>query len=679
VESSLRLASHPSPPRRAPSKKLTPISAFLIGNEMHSHEESCYCKQSTYEFLIGNENRFPRALPKLHFRSKKQAKCEPVNRPHPRREIRPNSLNRANKKLVIDSRGGGRHNEFYLPDRGGITRALGTRPKYVFVTGGVVSSLGKGVAAASMGCLLESRGLKVTLQKCDPYLNVDPGTMSPYQHGEVYVTDDGAETDLDLGHYERFTNAKLTRDHNWTTGRIYESILAKERRGDYLGKTVQVIPHVTDEIKAAFRKVADDVDVVIVEIGGTVGDIESLPFLEAIRQMRLELGPENAVYVHLTLVPFIATAGEHKTKPTQHSVKELLSIGIQPDILLCRSDVPLAPELKKKIALFCNVPAESVISAPDVKNIYEVPMSLVSEGLDEQIIRLLHLQAGPRDMSRWLGMLEKIEHPEGEVRIGVVGKYVQLEDAYKSLREALMHGGLPHRVRTVIEWVESEEIESREEAEKRLRHVDGILVPGGFGKRGIEGMVLAIQYARERKVPYFGICLGMQCATIEFARHVAGLEGANSTEFDPQPAHRVIYKLRELLGVEEMGGTMRLGAWPCKLEPGSFAARAYGATEISERHRHRYEFNREYEAPLTKAGLRFSGKTPDGVYVEIVEVPDHPWFLGCQFHPEFKSKPLAPHPLFAAFIGAAAENRRHRAASKSASATTARVPAASSD
>ncbi|HEV2340992.1 MAG TPA: CTP synthase [Candidatus Acidoferrales bacterium] len=557
---------------------------------------------------------------------------------------------------------------------------MGTRPKYVFVTGGVVSSLGKGVAAASMGCLLESRGLKVTLQKCDPYLNVDPGTMSPYQHGEVYVTDDGAETDLDLGHYERFTNAKLTRDHNWTTGRIYESILAKERRGDYLGKTVQVIPHVTDEIKAAFRKVADDVDIVIVEIGGTVGDIESLPFLEAIRQMRLELGPENAIYVHLTLVPFIATAGEHKTKPTQHSVKELLSIGIQPDILLCRSDVPLTEDLKKKIALFCNVPAASVISAPDVKNIYEVPMSLVSEGLDEQIIRLLHLQAGPRDMSPWLGMLEKIEHPEGEVRIGVVGKYVQLEDAYKSLREALMHGGLPHRARTVIEWVESEEIESLEDAEKRLRHVDGILVPGGFGKRGIEGMVFAIQYAREKKVPFFGICLGMQCATIEYARHVAGMEGANSTEFDPQPAHRVIYKLRELLGVEEMGGTMRLGAWPCKLEPGSAAARAYGATEISERHRHRYEFNREYEAPLTKAGLRFSGKTPDGVYVEIVEIPEHPWFLGCQFHPEFKSKPLAPHPLFAAFIGAAAESRKKRgAAAKSAGASSARVPTASTD
>lgn len=551
-----------------------------------------------------------------------------------------------------------------------------TRPKYVFVTGGVVSSLGKGVAAASMGCLLESRGLKVTLQKCDPYLNVDPGTMSPYQHGEVYVTDDGAETDLDLGHYERFTNAKLTRDHNWTTGRIYESILAKERRGDYLGKTVQVIPHVTDEIKSAFRKVADDVDVVIVEIGGTVGDIESLPFLEAIRQMRLELGPENAIYVHLTLVPFLPTAGEHKTKPTQHSVKELLSIGIQPDILLCRSDHPIAPELKSKIALFCNVNQSSVISAPDVKNIYEVPMSLAAEGFDERILELLHLQAKPRDMSRWVGMLERLEHPEGEVRIGVVGKYVQLEDAYKSLREALVHGGLPHRARTVIEWIESGEIESLEMAEQRLRHVDGILIPGGFGKRGIEGMIYAIQYARERKVPFFGICLGMQCATIEYARHVAGLAHANSTEFDAQTPYRVIYKLRELLGVDEMGGTMRLGAWPCKLQEGSFAARAYGATEISERHRHRYEFNRDYEASLTAAGFKISGKTPDGVYVEIVEAPDHPWFLGCQFHPEFKSKPLAPHPLFAAFIGASVEHRRRRA-SKAASA--AHVPAASAD
>jgi CTP synthase len=551
---------------------------------------------------------------------------------------------------------------------------LVTRPKYVFVTGGVVSSLGKGVAAASMGCLLESRGLKVTLQKCDPYLNVDPGTMSPYQHGEVYVTDDGAETDLDLGHYERFTNAKLTRDHNWTTGRIYESILAKERRGDYLGKTVQVIPHVTDEIKSAFRKVADDVDVVIVEIGGTVGDIESLPFLEAIRQMRLELGPENVIYVHLTLVPYIPTAGEHKTKPTQHSVKELLSIGIQPDILLCRSDHPIAAELKSKIALFCNVPASSVISAPDVKNIYEVPMSLAAEGFDEQILKLLHLEALPRDMSRWVGMLERLEHPENEVRIGVVGKYVSLEDAYKSLREALVHGGLPHRARTVIEWIESGDIESPEMAEQRLRHVDGILVPGGFGKRGIEGMVYAIQYARERKIPFFGICLGMQCATIEYARHCAGLSQANSTEFDAQTPYRVIYKLRELLGVDEMGGTMRLGAWPCKLEEGSFAARAYGATEISERHRHRYEFNRDYEAQLKAAGFKITGKTPDGVYVEIIEAPDHPWFLGCQFHPEFKSKPLAPHPLFAAFIGAAAENRRKRAPARAA-----HVPATSAD
>lgn len=553
---------------------------------------------------------------------------------------------------------------------------MGTRPKYVFVTGGVVSSLGKGVAAASMGCLLESRGLKVTLQKCDPYLNVDPGTMSPYQHGEVYVTDDGAETDLDLGHYERFTNAKLTRDHNWTTGRIYESILTKERRGDYLGKTVQVIPHVTDEIKAAFRKVADDVDVVIVEIGGTVGDIESLPFLEAIRQMRLELGPENAIYVHLTLVPYLPTSGEHKTKPTQHSVKELLSIGIQPDILLCRSDHPVAPDLKAKIALFCNVPASNVISAPDVKNIYEVPMSLAAEGFDEQILKLLHLEAAPRDMSRWVGMLERLEHPEGEVRIGVVGKYVQLEDAYKSLREALVHGGLPHRSKVVIEWIESGEIESLEMAEQRLRHVDGILVPGGFGKRGIEGMVYAIQYARERKVPFFGICLGMQCATIEYARHAAGLAKANSTEFDAQTPYRVIYKLRELLGVDEMGGTMRLGAWPCKLEESSFAARAYGAAEISERHRHRYEFNRDYEAALKEAGFKITGKTPDGVYVEIVEAPDHPWFLGCQFHPEFKSKPLVPHPLFAAFIGAAAENRKKRS---SAPQRAAHVPAASAD
>jgi CTP synthase len=543
--------------------------------------------------------------------------------------------------------------------------------KYIFVTGGVVSSLGKGVAAASIGCLLESRGLRVTLQKCDPYLNVDPGTMSPYQHGEVYVTDDGAETDLDLGHYERFTSAKLTRDNNWTTGRIYETILSKERRGDFLGKTVQVIPHVTDEIKGAFRKVAHDVDVVIVEIGGTVGDIESLPFLEAIRQMRLELGPENAIFVHVTLVPFIATAGELKTKPTQHSVKEMLSIGIQPDILLCRSDRPLPHDMKAKIALFCNIAEQCVVTARDVDTIYAVPVSLAAEGLDEQILRLLKLNAAPPNMSRWLGLLENMEHPRGEVRIGVVGKYVALEDAYKSLREALMHGGLPHHLRTVIEWIEAEEIDSLQTAARRLAHVDGILVPGGFGKRGIQGMIYAIQYAREQKVPYFGICLGMQCATIEYARNVAGLADANSTEFDPNTPHRVIYKLRELLGVDEMGGTMRLGAWPCRIEAGSFAHRAYGALEISERHRHRYEFNRDYEERLTAVGLRITGRTPDGSYVEIVEVADHPWFLGCQFHPEFKSKPLAPHPLFAAFVGAASQRRRAERGM-----TAERVPAA---
>ena len=531
------------------------------------------------------------------------------------------------------------------------------RPKYIFVTGGVVSSLGKGVAAASIGCLLESRGLKVTLQKCDPYLNVDPGTMSPYQHGEVYVTDDGAETDLDLGHYERFTSAKLTRDHNWTTGRIYESIISKERRGDFLGKTVQVIPHVTDEIKAAFRKVADDVDVVIVEIGGTVGDIESLPFLEAIRQMRLELGADNAIFVHVTLVPYIPTAGELKTKPTQHSVKEMLSIGIQPDLLLCRSDRAIPHEMKAKIALFCNIPERSVITAVDVDTIYAAPVALAKEGLDEQVLRLLHLDAPPRDMTRWLAMLENMRHPRGEVRIGVVGKYVALEDAYKSLREALMHGGLAHHLHTVIEWIEAEEIDSPATAAKRLAHVDGILVPGGFGKRGIQGMIYAIQYARESKVPYFGICLGMQCATIEYARDVAGLPDANSTEFDPQTPHRVIYKLRELLGVDEMGGTMRLGAWPCRIEPGSLAERAYGKLEISERHRHRYEFNRDYEQRLLAAGFRITGHTPDGTYVEIIEVPNHPWFLACQFHPEFKSNPLDPHPLFSAFVGAA-ERRR---------------------
>jgi len=542
-------------------------------------------------------------------------------------------------------------------------------PKYIFVTGGVVSSLGKGVAASSIGCLLESRGFKVTLQKCDPYLNVDPGTMSPFQHGEVFVTEDGAETDLDLGHYERFTHAKLTRDNNWTTGRIYETILTKERRGDYLGKTVQVIPHVTDEIKNIIKKVSAEVDVVIVEIGGTVGDIESLPFLEAIRQMRLELGSENTLFVHVTLVPYIAAAGEQKTKPTQHSVKEMLSIGIQPDILLCRSDRHIPSELKRKIALFCNVAESCVISMEDVDTIYAVPAELSREGLDKQILRLLHLEERPQNFQPWLDLIQRLHHPAGEARIAIVGKYVQLEDAYKSLREALLHGGLAHNHKTVIDWIESEEIESAEIAANRLRGYDGILVPGGFGKRGIEGMIHTIRYARENKIPFFGICLGMQCATIEYARDVAGLKQANSTEFDQLTPFRVIYKLRELLGIDEMGGTMRLGAWTCKLEPGAFAAKAYGKLEISERHRHRYEFNREHEKTLVAAGLRITGRTPDENYVEIVEAPEHPWFLGCQFHPEFKSKPLEPHPLFAAFIGAALEHKKARLKPVGASAS----------
>jgi CTP synthase len=550
-------------------------------------------------------------------------------------------------------------------------------PKYIFVTGGVVSSLGKGVAASSIGCLLESRGFKITIQKCDPYLNVDPGTMSPYQHGEVFVTDDGAETDLDLGHYERFTHVKLTRDNNWTSGRIYETILSKERRGDYLGKTVQVIPHVTDEIKRCFKRVAEGVDIVIVEIGGTVGDIESLPFLEAIRQMRLELGAENTLFVHVTLVPYIAAAGELKTKPTQHSVKEMLGIGIQPDVLLCRSDRHISEDLKKKIALFCNVADSCVISMEDVKTIYEVPVELSKEGLDAQIIRLLRLEERPANMQPWLDMLQGLHHPKGEVRIGIVGKYVQLEDAYKSLREALLHGGLAHHHKTVIDWIESEEIDSLETAEKRLKGYDGILVPGGFGKRGLQGMIYTIQYAREHKVPYFGICLGMQCATVEYSRDVAALPDADTTESNPQTPHRVIYKLRELLGVEEMGGTMRLGAWPCKLEPGSLAQKAYGKTEISERHRHRYEFNREYEKTLVAAGLRITGRTPDDNYVEIIEAPNHPWFLGCQFHPEFKSKPLEPHPLFAAFIGASLDHKLQKprpAAATSAAETQPHTP-----
>jgi CTP synthase len=529
--------------------------------------------------------------------------------------------------------------------------------KYIFVTGGVVSSLGKGLAAASIGCLLESRGLKVNLMKFDPYLNVDPGTMSPFQHGEVFVTDDGAETDLDLGHYERFTHAKLSRDNNWTTGRIYEQIITKERRGDYLGKTVQVIPHVTNEIRNAMRKVAAEGDVTIVEIGGTVGDIESLPFLEAIRQVRQELGRENTVFVHVTLVPWIGAAQELKTKPTQHSVKELLSIGIQPDILLCRTDRSLSREVKSKIALFCNLEDQAVITAKDVKSIYEVPLTFAQEGVDRLALKYLHLSTPDPDLSKWQDLVRRCYNPADEVSIAIAGKYVEYEDSYKSLKEALVHGAMALNLKLNVTWIEAEGLEQADYAEQ-LRGYDGILVPGGFGKRGIEGMLNAIRYAREQEVPYFGICLGMQTACIEYARNVCGLAGANSSEFDPATPHRVIYKLRELTGVEEMGGTMRLGAWTCILEPGSLAAKCYGKTEISERHRHRYEFNREYEALLTGAGLNIAGTTPDGTYVEIVEIPGHPFFLGCQFHPEFKSKPLEPHPLFAEFIRASYENRQ---------------------
>jgi CTP synthase len=539
--------------------------------------------------------------------------------------------------------------------------------KYIFVTGGVVSSLGKGLAAASIGCLLESRGLKVNLMKFDPYLNVDPGTMSPFQHGEVFVTDDGAETDLDLGHYERFTHARLSRDNNWTTGRIYEQIITKERRGDYLGKTVQVIPHVTNEIKAAMKKVAQDVDVAIVEIGGTVGDIESLPFMEAIRQMRQELGRENTLFVHVTLVPFIAAAQELKTKPTQHSVKELLSIGIQPDILLCRTDRFLAKEIKNKIALFCNVEDEAVITAKDVASIYEVPVVFAREGVDTLVLKYLHLEAKERDLTQWEELIHRVYNPKADVTIGIVGKYVEYEDSYKSLKEALVHGALAHNLKLQVNWIEAEGLETPDKSyEAQLDEYDGLLVPGGFGKRGIEGMLNAIRYAREKKVPYFGICLGMQTACIEYARNVCGLADANSSEFDPATPHRVIYKLRELRGVEELGGTMRLGAWPCKIETGTLAHKVYGQTEISERHRHRYEFNREYEGTLTAGGLRISGSTPDGTYVEMVEIPDHPYFIGCQFHPEFKSKPLEPHPLFKAFVGAAYENGQKRRALKEA-------------
>lgn len=529
--------------------------------------------------------------------------------------------------------------------------------RYIFVTGGVVSSLGKGLAAASIGALLEARGLKVTLQKLDPYINVDPGTMSPFQHGEVFVTDDGAETDLDLGHYERFTHAELSQANNWTTGRIYLAVINKERRGDYLGKTIQVIPHITNEIKDAIRAVADSPDVVIVEVGGTVGDIESLPFLESIRQMGNEVGRENALFIHLTLVPFIAASGELKSKPTQHSVRELREIGIQPDILLCRCDRSLPKDMKEKIALFCNVREEEVITAQDVGTIYEVPLMFARQGLDDMIVKKLGLQAAERDLRRWSELVDTIKKPDATVTIGIVGKYVELEDSYKSLHEALVHGGIANRLGVQIRWVESEDLMDDTNWEDRLRDFDAILVPGGFGKRGISGMLRAINYARRELTPYFGICLGMQCATIEFARNVCGLEGADSTEFDDDTQHPVIFKLRDLIGVEAMGGTMRLGAYPCRVQPGSLAETIYAASDISERHRHRYEFNPRYEDQLGGHGLVFSGKSPDGKFIEIVELPDHPWFLGCQFHPEFKSKPLDPHPLFVSFVRAAYQHR----------------------
>jgi CTP synthase len=539
--------------------------------------------------------------------------------------------------------------------------------KYIFVTGGVLSSLGKGLAAASIGCLLEGHGYRVANQKFDPYINVDPGTMSPFQHGEVYVTDDGAETDLDLGHYERFTSTVTTRDHNWTTGKIYSSVIQKERRGDYLGRTVQVIPHITNEIKESIRAIAHDVDVIILEIGGTVGDIESQPFLEAIRQFRQDVGRDNTLYVHVTLVPYIGAAGELKTKPTQHSVRDLRSIGIQPDILLCRTDRFLPQDIKKKIALFCDVDEEAVITAKDVPTIYEVPLVLAAEGLDRIVLRYLHLPATERRMEAWEDLVKRIKNPTGELTIHVVGKYVEYEDAYKSLNEALFHGGFKHQLKVNIRWAEAEALEEPD-GDQLLEGADGILVPGGFGLRGTRGMMNAAQYARCHQVPFFGICYGFQWATVEFARNVCGLAGADSTECNEDAEHKVIYKLRDLLGVDDLGGTMRLGQYTCELTPGSLAHRLYRTTMISERHRHRYEFNRQYEQALTEKGLRISGQSPDGKFVEIMEIPTHPFFIAVQYHPEFKSKPLSPHPVFAGFIEAASRHKQERLGRTEASA-----------
>ena len=542
--------------------------------------------------------------------------------------------------------------------------------KYIFVTGGVLSSLGKGLASAAIGSLLESRGLTVTIQKLDPYINVDPGTMNPFQHGEVFVTDDGTETDLDLGHYERFTSAKMGKDNNFTTGKIYHSVITKERRGDYLGGTVQVIPHITDEIKNSIKLAANDVDVVIVEIGGTIGDIESLPFLEAIRQFRADVGKENSLYIHLTLVPYISTAGEVKTKPTQHSVKELRSIGIQPDILLCRTDRFLSKDIKAKIALFCNVGVDQVITAKDVDHIYEVPLIFHQEGLDEKIVELLNIWTRAPQLANWEELIRKVKTPKHSVTIAVVGKYVDLTESYKSLNEALYHGGVANDCRVNLNFLDSEKLDSGT-CVQMLADADGILVTGGFGERGIEGKICAARYSRENKIPYFGMCLGMQIAVIEFARNVAGLENANSSEFDFNTSYPVIYLMREWFDersqtvqrrddLSDKGATMRLGAYTCRIENDSHAYRAYQIEEISERHRHRYEFNNEFRDRLKEKGLVFSGTSPNGELVEIIEISDHPWFLGCQFHPEFKSRPMKPHPLFRDFIGASLKNSQSR-------------------
>jgi CTP synthase len=530
-----------------------------------------------------------------------------------------------------------------------------SRPtKYIFVTGGVVSSLGKGIAAASIGRLLKERGLRVTLQKFDPYINVDPGTLSPFQHGEVFVTDDGAETDLDLGHYERFIDASLSQANNITTGRVYQNVISKERRGDYLGSTVQVIPHITDEIKAAIRRLAPDHDVVITEIGGTVGDIESLPFLEAIRQFRVDVGRDNAVFVHLTLIPFIAAAGELKTKPTQHSVRELMEIGIQPHVLICRTEHPLSDEIRRKIALFTNVELEGVIEAPDVETIYEVPLQLRKQGLDEVILERLGLEASEPDLTTWKNIVRRVKSPgAGEVSIAVVGKYTDLVDSYKSIQEALIHGGIANDVKVHTDWLSSEQFEQGRGVEL-LEDYHGLLIPGGFGPRGVEGMLQAIRWARENELPFFGICLGLQCAVVEFARNVCGLQESHSSEFEEDAPDPVICLLDSQLQVTTKGGTMRLGAYPCHLKPGSRAREIYDATDISERHRHRFEVNNQYRDMLEERGLTISGTSPDGGLVEMIEITEHPWFIAGQFHPELKSRPTRPHPLFDSFVRAAA-------------------------